>query len=179
MKKFLSNKKTAIIFLVVAVLLLGVYTYMLARPVSYGMEYYNKTTYMGTEYESTQKFNNDTTMLTINKSFPDGRTSRYYYKNGYVFDVVASTDVAYEKEVEYINNNFETAVKTPFYANKINAFKIEATGIDGYTLVYTCKGAVAIAVVGGVIVFALIGFTVVSFIFSNNSKGKKAKKSKK
>jgi hypothetical protein len=36
-----------------------------------------------------------------------------------------------------------------------------------------------IAVVGGVIELALIGFTVVSFIFSNNSKGKKAKKSKK
>lgn len=172
MKNFLSNKKTTIIFLVITVLLLGVYTYMLFRPISYGMGYTNTTVYEEKEYQSDITFNADTTMNINNDSFEQGHTARYYYKNGYVFNIVALTDEDYEKEVEYINNNFEIAVKEPFYANEINAFKMTAVSMDDYTLVYTCKGAIVIAVVGGVVELALIGLTVASFLLCKKSKKK-------
>ena len=51
MKKFLSCTKTAIIFLILTLIVIGAYTYMLARPISYGMEYYNKTEYATRNFE--------------------------------------------------------------------------------------------------------------------------------
>lgn len=173
MKKFLSYKKTAIIFLAIAVLLLGVYVYMLARPISYGMKYHNETVYEGQKFVSDIKFNSDKTMTVTNAAYEDGQDFRYYYKNGYIFNLMAQTDEEYEIEVEAINKDFESAVNTPFYASKINAFKLTNKSDDGSSIGYTCKPAIVIAVVGGVLEVALIGFGLASLIVCIKSKKNK------
>ena len=69
-----------------------------------------------------------------------------------------------------INENFEAARNTPFYAVKINAFRFVVNGADGYSVVYSCTQAIVFAILGGVIELALIGLACASFI-----SGKKAK----
>ena len=53
MKNILSNLKTAVILLIVTIISLGFYAYMLARPISYGMDYHNETVYEGGTFEGT------------------------------------------------------------------------------------------------------------------------------
>ena len=170
MKKFIACTKTTIVLLVVALISLAFYTYMLARPISYGMGYYNETEYEGGVFEGTLTFYADGTMTIDNTNFNGEMQYRYYYKNGYVFSLVAETDAEYEEEVAYINNNFEEAVDAPFYASEINAFKQISSEMDGYSAVYTCTSAVVFAIVYGVVELILIGLTCLSFIL-----GKKAK----
>ena len=172
MKKFLSNTKTAIIFLIVSVLFLSFYTYMLARPISYGMSYHNETVYEGVAFEGTIKFYPDGKMLNENTNFEEAFENYYYYKDGYVFSLMAQTDAEYETEVAYINENFDEAVNSPFYAAKINAFRHTAVGLDDYVTAYTCTGAIIFAVVGGVASLALIALTASSFVLSEKTKGK-------
>ena len=51
MKNILSCKKTAIILLTITIISIGFYAYMLARPISYGMDYQNETVYEGETFE--------------------------------------------------------------------------------------------------------------------------------
>lgn len=162
MKNILSCKKTAIILLIITIISFGLYTYMIVRPVSYGMAYHNETVYEGGTFEGRMKFHADGTMVNRNTNFNEDLKSRYYYKDGYVFFTLAKTDKEYEEEIASINENFDEAIKTPFYADEINAFQLVATEGDGFTTVYTCKSAIVFAVVGGVIELALITFTVAS-----------------
>lgn len=164
MKNILSNTKTAIILLVITILSLGFYTYMLARPISYGMAYHNETAYEGGVFEGTMKFHSDKTMITGNTNFEEEIESRYYYKDGYVFFTRAETDEAYDAEVDFINKNFDEAIGMPFYADEMNAFRLVATEGDGYITVYTCTPAIVFAIIGGIVIAALIGATCVSLI---------------
>lgn len=164
MKNILFNKKTAIIFLVITIIFIGFYAYMLARPISYGMSYHNKTEYDGGVFEGTMKFYSDNTMLNRNTNINQQIESRYYYKNGNVFFTLAETDEDYADEVAFINENFDEAVKMPFYADEINAFRMVATEGDGFETVYNCTSAVIFAIVGGVVILALAAFTAVAFI---------------
>ena len=170
MKNILSSKKTMIILLITLIIFSGVYTYMLARPISYGMSYQNKTEYVGGTFEGTMKFRADGTMVNKNTNFNKELKSRYYYKDGYVFFLVAETDEEYEEEISEINNNFNEAIKKPFYADKINCFKLVVSEGDGYATVYTCLSAIVFAIVGGVIELLLLAFTAVSFIFIRKAK---------
>ena len=166
MKKALSCFKTAMALLAITVVFLGIYAYVIARPISYGMNYHNETVYEGVAFEGNVRYYPDGTMHTLNDSFPDGVESRYYYKDGYVFLTMATTDEEYEEEIANIDGNFDEAVNSPFYASSTNAFKQVLIGPDGYTVVYTCAPATVIAVVGGVIGAALIALTATSIIFS-------------
>ena len=170
MKNILSCIKTSIVLLIVTVILLGGYAYMLARPISYGMNYSNESEYEGEVFRGTIKFYSDGTAVNLNSNFEREIKSRYYYKNGYVFFTMATTDEAYEKEVSFINENFDEAVATPFYASRINAFRQIPEGLDDYATIYTCTGAIIFAVAGGVIELALISWTALSFILSKKSK---------
>ena len=170
MKKFLSCTKTAILLLIITVLSIGAYAYMIARPISYSMGYHTEYEYEGIPFEGTMKFYPDGTVFNVNSNFEDGRTFRYYYKDGYVFSTIAETDEEYEEEVAYINENFEEAVNAPFYATKINAFKQVSVGVDGFTTVYICKPAIILAVVWGIIDLALIALSVVSLFICKKSK---------
>ena len=137
---------------------------MITRPVSYGMAYHNETAYEGGTFEGTMKFHADETMVNSNTNFNQEMESRYYYKDGYVFFTLAQTDEEYKKEIASINENFDEAIKTPFYADEINAFKLVVTEGDGYATIYTCTPAIVFAIIGGVGAAALIGATCVSLI---------------
>ena len=172
MKNILSKTKTTIILLIVTVLFLGCYTYMIARPISYGMNYHNETVYEGVAFEGNLKFYPDGKVISQNTNFEEETTYYYYYKNGCVFTLMAETDEEYEAEIAYINENFDEAVASPFYATKTNAFKQVAVGMDEYATAYVCTGAIIFAAAGGVVVLALIAITVSSFALSKKAKNK-------
>lgn len=172
MKKILSNTKTAIVLLVITVLTLGFYTYMLARPISYGMSYTNEIIYDGVAFEGTLKFYPDGTMLNKNSNFEEAFTSYYYFTNGYIFTLMAKTTEEYQVEVDYINENFDDAVASPFYAARINAFKHYYDSIDDAVTTYTCNDAVVFAVAFGAVELVLIALTVLSLVLCKRNKSK-------
>ena len=173
MKNILSKTKTAIILLIVTVLLLGSYVCIVASPVTYGMKYRNETVYEGEVFKGSLKYSPDGKVISENTNFDEALEMYYYYKDGYVFNLLATNDEEYEAEVAYINENFDEALASPFYASKINAFKQVAVGLDEDVTTYTCTGAVVFAVAGGVVVLALIALTGSSFSLSKKAKGKK------
>lgn len=96
----------------------------------------------------------------------------YYYKDGYVFTLAATTDAEYADEVASINENFEEAVASPFYAARINAFQQTAQGLDDDITTYTCTGAIVFAAVGGVVLLSLLSLTAFAFVLSKKAKNK-------
>jgi hypothetical protein len=170
MKNILSKTKVAIILMIVTVLFLVCYAYMIARPISYGMSYHNETVYEGVAFEGTLKFYPSGKILNDNTNLDEPLEYYYYYKDGYVFNLMAETDEEYEAEVDYINENFDEAVASPFYAAKINAFRQVAEGMDDYVTTYTCMGAIIFAIAGGVGALALAALTASSFVLSKKAK---------
>lgn len=170
MKKFLACTKTTIILLIAAVISLGFYVYMLARPISYGMEYHNESVYEGGTFEGKMTFYPNRTMVNRNTNFDEEIKSRYYYKDGYIFYTLAETDEEYEEEIASINENFDKAIETLFYADEINSFKLIATEGDGFVTVYTCKPAIVFAIVGGVVELVIVGFALASVILGKKKR---------
>ena len=166
MKKLLSCKKTALVLVIVTLLFAAFYAYMLVRPISYGMDYRNETVYEGGSFVGTIEFRADRTMVNRNTNFDEEMKSRYYYKDGYVFFTMAETDEAYEKEIAMIDENFEEAIKMPFYSNEISAFRMVASEGDDFETVYTCTPAIVFAIVGGVIELALMAVSGISLLLS-------------
>ena len=123
MKNILSKTKTAIILLIVTVLLVGSYVYLLTCPIAYGMKYSKETVFEGQVFEGSLTYTADGKVISENTNFDEPIEMYYYYKDGYVFHLMATNDAEYEAEVADINKNFDEAVATPFYASKINAFK--------------------------------------------------------
>ena len=173
MKNILSKTKTTIILLIVTVLLLGSYVCIVASPVTYGMKYRNETVYEGEVFKGSLKYSPDGKVISENTNFDEALEMYYYYKDGYVFNLLATNDEEYEAEVAYINENFDEALASPFYAVKTNAFKQVAAGMDEDATTYTCTGAIVFAVAGGVVVLALIALTGSSFSLSKKAKMKK------
>jgi hypothetical protein len=169
MKNILSKTKTAIILLIVTVLLTGSYVYLLTCPIAYGMEYRNETVYEGEVFKGSLKYSADGKVISENTNFDEPLEMYYYYKDGYVFNLVAKNDAEYEAEVATINENFDEAVATPFYASKINTFKQVAVGLDEDVTTYTCERAMIFAVVGGIDRLLLIALTVYSFVLSKKA----------
>ena len=77
------------------------------------------------------------------------------------------------ESVDAINENFDEAVASPFYAVKTNAFKQIAVGMDEDATTYTCIGAIIFAIVGGIDRLLLIALTAYSFALSKKAKVKK------
>ena len=170
MKNMLSTTKIAIILLIVTVLLTGSYIYLLTCPIAYGMKYRNETVYEGQVFEGSLKYTADRKVISENTNFDEPVEMYYYYKDGYVFHLMATTDEGYEAEVAYINENFDASAATSFYASKINAFKQVAVGLDEDVTTYTCRSAIAFAIVGGVAALALTALTASSFALSKKAK---------
>ena len=173
MKNILSKTKTTIILLIVTVLLLGSYVCIVANPVTYGMKYRNETVYEGEVFKGSLKYSPDGKVISENTNFDEPFEMYYYYKDGYVFHLMATNDEEYEAEVTYINENFDEAVASPFYAVKTNAFKQVAAGMDKDATTYTCIGAIVFAIVGGIDRLLLIALTAYSFALSKKAKVKK------
>ena len=172
MKNILSKTKTTIILLIVTVLLLGSYVCIVASPVTYGMKYRNETVYEGEVFKGSLKYSPDGKVVGENTNFDEPFEMYYYYKDGYVFNLMAKNDEEYEAEVAAINANFDEAVATPLYAFKTNAFKQVAQGLDNDTVTYTCMGAYIFAIVGGVVGLLLMALTAYSFVLSKKAKNK-------
>ena len=173
MKNILSKTKTAIILLIVTVLLTGSYVYLLTCPIAYGMEYRNETVYEGEVFKGSLKYSPDGKVISKNTNFDEPIEFYYYYKDGYVFNLVAKNDAEYEAEVAYINENFDEALAAPFYAVKTNAFKQVPVGFeDDDDTIYTCTGAIIFAIIGGIDRLLLIALTVSSFVLSKKAKNK-------
>ena len=172
MKNILSKTKTSIILLIVTVLLLGCYVYIVTSPVTYGMKYRNETVYEGEVFKGSLKYSPNGKVIGENTNFDEPFEMYYYYKDGYVFNLVAKNDEEYEAEVAYINENFDEAVASPLYAMKTNAFKQVAHGFDGDVMTYTCTGAIVFAIVGGINRVLQIALTAYSFVLSKKAKNK-------
>ena len=170
MKKILSQVKTAIILLCITVLLVGSYVCIIASPVTYGMKYRNESVYEGEVFKGSLKYSPDGKVISENTNFDEPLEMYYYYKDGYLFTLMAETDEEYEAEVAYINENFDEASSTPFYAFKTNAFKQVAVGTDADVTTYTCIGAIIFAIVGGIDRLLLIALTAYSFVLSKKEK---------
>ena len=173
MKKFLSKLPVMITFVALSVVLLGVYIYMLARPVSYGMAYkYSKKTDADNYYTTSIVVqNNKKAKLTATgkELGIDMKETMTYWivTKGDKFAVVGvletdiplvptMTEEEYNEVIKLIPDEFWNTDA----ATKCNAFKFTA---DGDT--YTCTGAIVFAIVGGIIELALISFATLSVIF--------------
>lgn len=88
------------------IILVAFYVYMIARPISYGMKYHAKTEYDGYIYEGEMTFNPDNSMVIWNNNINEEIVSYYYYKDGYVFFILAKTEAEYQEEVAWINVNW-------------------------------------------------------------------------
>ena len=170
MKNTFTKTKTAIILLIVTVLFLGFYTYMIARPISYGMGYHNEMVYDGVEFEGTLKFYPNGKVTNENSNFEEVLEDYYYYKDGYVFILMAQTDEEYEAEVADIKENFDELISAPLYASKINAFTMAFNGLDNDVTTYTCNGAINFVIAGSVVALVLVALTVSSFVLSKKTK---------
>ena len=173
MKRLLTCKRMAFILLVATIITLGFYVYMVARPISYGMPYCVEIEYDGETFEGSMTFKPDTTLLYRNTNFDGEMKSRYYYKNGYLFFVMAQTDKEYEEEVEIINESLENSVIEPLGAYKISAFTLGMSDDDGGEFVYTCTGATLFAWIGGAFELILVALTCVAAALSLKSKKEK------
>ena len=171
MTRFLSSSKTALVLLIVTILTLGCCAFVLVRPISYGMPYRNEVVYEGVAFEGSIVYYPDGTMVYENSNFDGEMAGYYYYRDGYLFTLMARTDEEYEAEVAYIDENFEEAVASPLYAVKTNAFRQVAGSEDDYATTYTCQGAMIVAVAGGVVGLILITLTAVSLALSKRSDG--------
>ena len=166
MKNILFCKKTAVILLAVTILFLALCAYMVARPISYGMEYSAEMVYEGEVFEGTMIFKNDTTFITRNVNYDEDMVARYYYKEGYVFFMVATTDEEYAEEVAEIDEKFDAFIELPFYSYRINAFRLAAGEDDDFSSPYICTSAIVWASVFGGVSLLLIALTGTSFVLS-------------
>ncbi len=172
MKNILSKTKTAIILLIVTVLLIGSYVYIVASPITYGMKYRNEMVYGDHVFEGSLKYTADGRVVIENTNFDEPLEMYYYYKDGYVFHLLATNDEEYQAEVANINENLDEAIASPFYAFRINAFKQISEGMDEDVTAYICSGAVIFSIVGGIARLLLIALTVCSFVLSKKAKSK-------
>ena len=164
MKKIIAYRGTALILMVVTLITLVFYTAMLLRPVSYGMEYKNVTEYGDEVFEGVMVFHADMTMVNRNTNLDAEQKMRYYYKDGYIFHVIAETDEDYAAEVATINEKFDLLSKDPLYAARANAFQIVKELDAEHVTVYTCQPAIVSAAVGGAVAVAFIALTTLAFV---------------
>jgi hypothetical protein len=162
MKAILS--KATIILSFYTAIFLGIYLFVVTRPISYDLAYHNETVYEGVHYEGKIKLRRDGTMEVINAAFVEPAEFYWYYKGGYMFSLMAETEEEYEAEVAYINENFEAALEAPFYASKTNSFTMVSPN-DDYVLIYACKSIFVFAVCGGIILIAMIALTCSSWVY--------------
>ena len=156
MNKMRACRSTALILSFAAIILLVAGVYGMTRPVAYGSNYYHASFYEGDDFTGSMIFYDDNTMVVRNTNFDEEMKFHYYYKDGYAFFPMSETQEEYEKEVAAINEDFEGAVNLPFYASKINVFRLSSEGLDGYKSVYLCQIPIMMAVVWGVVELALV-----------------------
>ena len=180
MKKFLSKLPVMIVFVVLAVVVLGLYIGILARPVSYGMTYSGAIPMDPASEEtidSEMKFINSRIVI-VEATMSDGTESMrmWYLRDGnkiITLGYVASDDST--SGYDMTEEDYNTAVEQYFSATEEEkTAMIEMLGgyaeINAFTMgdetaSLTCTGAVVFAVIMGVVEIALIAFAVLSVVF--------------
>ena len=180
MKKFLSKLPVMIVFVVLAVAVLGLYIGMLARPVSYGMTYSGAIPMDPASEEtidSEMKFINSRIVI-VEATMSDGTESMrmWYLRDGnkiITLGYVASDDST--SGYDMTEEDYNTAVEQYFSATEEEkTAMIEMLGgyaeINAFTMgdetaSLTCTGAIVFAVIMGVVEIALIAFAVLSVVF--------------
>lgn len=180
MKKFLSKLPVMIVFVVLAVAVLGLYIGMLARPVSYGMTYSGAIPMDPASEEtidSEMKFINS---RIVEATMSDGTESMpmrmWYLRDGnkiITLGPVASDDST--SGYGMTEEDYNTAVEQYFSATEEEkTAMIEMLGgyaeINAFTMgdetaSLTCTGAIVFTVIMGVVEVALIAFAVLSVVF--------------
>ena len=167
MDKMRSCRVTALVLAVVAIILLVVGIFGMTRPISYGSSYYHATFFEGEDFNGNMVFGSDNTMVIRNTNLDEDYQSYFYYKNGYIFFTLAQTEAEYQEEVAAIEADFEGAVNAPFYASRMNAFRLSSEGPDGFKSVYICQNSVMMLVAWCAIELVLICCTIASVIRGN------------
>ena len=180
MKKFLSKLPVMIVFVVLAVAVLGLYIGMLARPVSYGMTYSGAIPMDPASEEtidSEMKFINSRIVI-VEATMSDGTESMrmWYLRDGnkiITLGPVASDDST--SGYGMTEEDYNTAVEQYFSATEeektamiemLGGYaEINAFTMGNETASLTCTGAVVFAVIMGVVEIALIAFAVLSVVF--------------
>ena len=170
MNKTRSCQITALVLAVAAIVLLILGICGMSRPMTYDASYYHAVFYEDQDFNGTMSFYEDNTMVVRNTNLDEELQMFYYYKDGYIFFALAQTEAEYQEEVAAINEDFEGAVNTPFYASKINPFRLSSEGPDGYRSVYFCQDAIMLVIPFVVVELALIGFAVAFAIRSKKKK---------
>ena len=181
MKKFLKKLPVMITLVALSVVLLGVYIYMIARPVSYGMAYkYSKKTDENNYYTNSIVVQNSKKVKMIASGKTLGtevkKTMTYWVvtkANKFAVVGIAETDMPVPTITEEQYNEIVKLLPDNFWesdeAVECTAFKFT---VDGDT--YTCTGAIVFAVVGGVVEACLLTFACLSVVFFIKDKKKKA-----
>lgn len=190
MKNFLQKKSIMTTLIVLSVLLLAFYIFMLARPISYGMNY----TYIPSaeEVEETGasgrvvvKFLNDKEVLFSSKMVDSEAETEisitytlWYIRNGNkIYTSITefsktsfNSEEAFNNHVNELKQNDSAAWENIWNGNangyliELNAFKATMT-ISGETQNMTNSGIIWFAVLVGLIEIALITFSILSIIF--------------
>ena len=173
MKKLLSKKWFMITSIAVAVAMLVFYIIMLARPISYGMNYKYSTSVEGEELTTIVNVkNNKTAIMTVKTEFTTIETEMWiYYHDNYIYIVGSKEEMKesdYDAEVLYIEDNRAEAMnyyKDESMLFKTGAFKMEVEGDE-----LKCNGAVVFSILMGIVEMALIGLAITSSIFALKKK---------
>lgn len=190
MKKFLSKLPVMIVFVVLAVAVLGLYIGMLARPVSYGMTYaYSKTiseedatldtpagTTVSVEFEIVSDERAYMTAGTYSGiDMEENKISIWIIRNGdkIAFIGEGMTEEEYRQGVDALKANeaewnafWENADGSNPIITNVSAFKMTMPSDTGEEpMSMTCDGAIVFAVIMGVVEVALIAFAVLSVVF--------------
>ncbi len=191
MKKFLSMTPVMAVLLVLALGGLGLYIGLLARPVSYGMNYTYSTTIEGTGYE---EVDGQTQNVTINfesdekavlKMEINGEVSELTYwtvRNGnkvwFAADANSFTYEQFKEAIKVIKadaNEWDaiwSEDSSDIQIFNVNAFEI-SSNLSPDTL--KCTGAIVFAAVWGAIEVALIAVAALSLTFYLKGKKQESK----
>ena len=165
MNKIKSIPKKVLALSVVVIILLVIGIGGMTSPIAYGSVYYHASNYEGDDFSGSMIFYPDNTMVVRNTNLDEDMKLLYYYRDGYIFFTAAETEAEYYHEVKAINEDFEAAINTPFYASKITAFKLTSEGLDDdYSTVYVCQNSSMMAAAWVVIEVALVISIAVSVI---------------
>ncbi len=176
MKKFLGKKSTKILFIILTIVFTAVYVYMLVRPISYGMTYKNENTVFGvtTTKEVTFLSSKKLSVKTTTGSSTN-IVEQWIYCNGGKVAIVDISGLMTE-------DTYNKAVDTPEERDlllKAAVYELNAFGGEGLAGEYKCVGAVAFAIVGGVVELVLITFTALTFVLASKKTKKTSKKKNK
>ena len=168
MKKFLSKLPVMITFVALAVVMLVAYIGLLVRPVAVGFTYKGKTeNLLGKEVEVSIKIKNSSEFVMTSEGEDEKIEGRYVVKGREIAIIpMEISDKDFKEMKEEALKNWED-VKESGMVYKANAFKTELDGED-----FVCTGSIVFAIVGGVVLVALLTFGTLSVLYF--VKGKRA-----